>query len=38
MEASKPPIVQKWESVSKAIKNEEKASSLTQKKVVTQKW
>jgi hypothetical protein len=40
MEAAKPPIVQKWENVAKAIKKEEKNSSLIQKKikVMTQSW
>jgi len=40
MEAAKPPIVQKWEAVSKAMKNDEKSSSLLQKKskIMTQSW
>jgi len=29
MEAAKPPIVQKWEAVSKAMKKTEKTESLT---------
>jgi len=32
METAKPPIVQKWEAVAKAMKKEDKVGSLTQTK------
>ena len=40
METAKPPIVQKWEAIAKAIKKDEKSPSLIEKKsaVMTQSW